>query len=304
MRRPLAPPPLRPGAGIGVVAPAGPVDRRALERGAEFLERRGYRVVRGEHLHDRRAYLAGGDRERLADLNRFLRDPDVAAVWFARGGYGCARIVSEVDFEPLRRSPKALIGFSDATVVHAAARRAIGLSTFYGPNVSDLGDEGSFDEASLWDVLSAGPAAIRIPLAPARVLRPGAGEGPLVGGCLSVVMGLMGTPHEVALEGAILFWEEVGEEPYRIDRMLAQLRLSGGLARLRGMVVGTLVGCRPRDPRNDLPLADLLRAHLMGTDFPVVIDFPAGHGSGKRTLPLGRHVRLDSAGDSLRFDPV
>ena len=297
--KPLLPPPLAAGDRIGVAAPGGPVRPASLEKGIAYLSARGFVPVRGPHLGSRHGYLAGADQERLEDLNGLLADPSVRAIWFARGGYGSARIVSGLALAGLRRRPKALIGYSDVTVIHAAAYRRLGLATFHGPLVSELGDPGAFDEASLWEALEGRAPEHR--LEPASVLRPGTGEGPLVGGCLSLLVSLIGTPYEPKTEGAILFWEEVNEEPFRIDRMLGHLKLSGRLRRLRGMVVGRPVGCRAQDPANDLPLADILKTHLEGTDYPVVLDFPAGHCPGKVTLPLGRRARLDTRGLRLRI---
>ncbi len=299
--RPIVPRPLRPGDRIGVPAPAGPVNRERLERGLAYLRGRGYRPVPGEHVHDRHAYLAGRDPDRLADLNRMLADPALAAVWFARGGYGSARIAGDLDLRALRRSPKSLIGFSDLTVVHAAAWKRARLSTFHGPHVCQLGEPEAFDESTLWRALTGGPEPLRYPLAGATVLRAGRGEGRLSGGCLSLIVTLVGTPLEAPLDGAILFWEEVGEEPYRIDRMLGHLRQSGRLARLNGLVVGTTAECRARDPGNELPLAEIVQDHLRGTDYPVILGFPAGHGPGAVTFPLGRTARLDTGSGWLEI---
>ena len=293
-RAPLRPPALRPGDRIGITAPAGPVREEALRRGMEYLRARGYVPVPGENLMARHGYLAGDDARRLADLNRLLADESVRAVWSARGGYGSARIVEQVDLRPLRRRPKVLIGYSDVTVLHAAAYRTLRLPTFYGPNVSDLGDLASFDEPSLWHALEGTDSTFEPPLSAATVMRAGAAGGVLLGGCLSLLVSLIGTPFQVPTDGAILFWEEVGEEPYRIDRMLGQLRQAGCLARIRGMIVGQTAGCRAKDPLNDLPLEEILERHLRGRRMPVVLGVPAGHGAGKITLPLGRRVRLET----------
>jgi muramoyltetrapeptide carboxypeptidase len=297
----LLPPALRPGDRIGIVAPAGPVNRDRLEAGLNYLAGRGFETVLGEHLHDRLGYLAGRDEDRLADLNRMLADPKLSAVWFARGGYGSARIVEGVELKILRRRPKALIGYSDMTVVHAAAYRRIALATFHGPHVSDLGDPASFDETTLWSALSGGGGELRYPISGSTILRPGAGDGPLIGGCLSLLVSLTGTPHEASMDGAILFWEEIGEEPYRIDRMLAHLRLSGRLGKLRGMIVGSTIGCEAKNQANGLALSEILKTHLAGTAYPVVLGFPAGHAPGAMTIPLGRRARLDTADGSLRI---
>ena len=297
----IIPPPLRLGDRIGVAAPSGMVRKERLDRGLEYLRGRGYDPVPAPHVLDRHAYLAGPDAVRLADLNSMLNAEDLAAVWFARGGYGCSRILSGVDLTALRRRPKALIGFSDITVLHAAAFRRVGLSTFHGPHVCQLGEPAAYDETTLWAALSGLTDPLQYPLPADSVLRAGRAEGRLVGGCLSLLVSLVGTPDEAPLDGAILFWEDVGEEPYRIDRMLAHLRNSGRLKKLRGLIVGMTAGCRAGDPENDLPLTEILETHLQGTDYPVVVGFPAGHGPGSVTFPLGRLARIDTMAGTLEI---
>jgi len=272
--RTILPPPLAPGDRVGISAPGGPVRRDALEGGMTYLRARGFELVPGDHLRSRHAYLAGTDRERLEDLNRLIADKTVKAIWFARGGYGSARIVADVDFDSLRRNPKALIGYSDVTVLQSAAYRKARLASWHGPLVSELGDPTRFDEGSLWRALSAGTAPLAHSLPPSSVVRAGTGEGPLVGGCLSLLVSLVGTPYEAPMEGA----------------------------GLRGMVVGHLVDCGAGEPQNDLALRDILETHLAGTHFPVVIDFPAGHCAGKATLPLGRTARLDTPAGRLNVE--
>jgi len=293
------PPLLGAGDRIGIAAPAGPVREPELEAGMDFLRAHGFTLVEGDHLRARHGYLAGTDRDRLRDLNRLLADPTVKGVWFARGGYGSGRLLGGLDLDPLRRYPKALVGYSDLTMIQAAALRRLGLSTFYGPMVLDLGDASTFDEASLWAAVAGGDTPLRHPVRPATVLRRGEGKGPLLGGCLSLLVSLIGTPFEVQTDGAILFWEEVNEEPYRLDRMLGHLRLAGRLQNLAGMIVGRLVDCQGREAENTLPLEEILEAHLRGTDYPVIKDFPVGHCPGKRTLPLGLQACLETDGGSL-----
>ena len=292
--RALSPPPLQPGDRIGIAAPGGPIRREPFDRGVAYLEARGFRPVFGESVARRHAYLAGTDDERLADLSAFVSDPGIRAIWCARGGYGSPRIVAGLDLAPLRRHPKALIGYSDITALHAAVFRKLRLATWHGPHVSELGDPALFDEPSLWKALSGDAKDLAWPLPASSVHRAGVGEGTLLGGCLSLLVALVGTPYETPLDGAVLFWEEVNEEPFRIDRMLCHLRLAGRLRNLRGMVVGRLVGCVAKDPQNEMPLREILQTHLAGTDYPVVTDFPAGHCPAKTTLPLGRTVRLDT----------
>lgn len=296
------PPPLKPGARIGVVAPAGPIRPALLRAGLAYLSRRGYRIVPGRHLRARHGYLAGTDAQRAADLNHAMADPSLDAVVFARGGYGCARIVERLDFSPLRKKPKLFLGYSDLTAFYAALDRATGIPGFYGPMVLNFNAAGKeFREPSLWSVMERRPGWNRFPLAARGVLRPGTAEGKLVGGCLSVLVSLVGTPYDVDTRGKILFWEEVDELPYRIDRMLNHLRMAGKFAGLRGMVVGRLHRCPPTRGMPALTLREMLRDHLRGTRFPVVIDFPAGHAPGKVTLPLGLPARLSTSERALRI---
>jgi muramoyltetrapeptide carboxypeptidase len=295
----LFPPPIRPGGRIGIAAPGGPVLREPFERGVAYLERRGFRPVLGKHVGGRHAFLAGTDRERLEDLNALAADPDIQAIWCARGGYGSARIVEGLDYEALRRHPKSIIGYSDITVLQSAVFRRLRLASWQGPLVVELGNPAAFDEASLWSAVTGDGRDLSWSLPQASVARAGKGSGPLVGGCLSIVVALIGTPYEVPMDGAVLFWEEVNEEPFRIDRMLGRLRQSGRLKNLSGMVVGRLVNCQSKDPQSDMPLLEILETHLAGTDYPVVVDFPAGHCPGKTTLPFGRSVTLDTSNLSL-----
>ena len=282
---------LRPGDRIAVVAPAGPAPLEELERGIAFLEKRGYVVARGAHLSGRRAYLAGTDAERAADLNAAIRDPRVRLVWCARGGYGTPRLLDRVDTRALRRDPKPLLGYSDATALHEVWRRA-GAPILYGPHVVELADRRAWDPRSLEAALHG--RAIAVPIARRGVVREGRAAGPLLGGCLSLLVGLAGTPYEPPIDGAILFWEDLNEQPFRIDRMLTHLKNAGWLSRLSGMVVGRLRGCRAQDPRLDRSIRDILLDRLEGTRYPVAIDLPAGHVPGKWTLPLGGTARLDT----------
>ncbi|MGH9796546.1 MAG: S66 peptidase family protein [Candidatus Polarisedimenticolia bacterium] len=292
MRRPPAP--LRPGDRIGVAAPGGPVRTERLEAGLAYLERRGYRPVEGRHLRERHGYLAGPDRDRRADLQGMISDPSIAAIWFARGGYGTGRILEAIDLSPLRRRPKTIVGYSDSTMLQAAADRTIGLPSFYGPIVAELGEPDSFDEESLWSALVEPDRALTFALPRDGVVRAGRGEGRVVGGCLSLLAALAGSRWLPRTRGAILFWEEVNEQPFRIDRMLMTLRHAGALEGIAGMVVGSLTGCEPKDPDAALTIREILETHLRGARVPVLTGLQAGHCRGKVTLPLGRRAVLTS----------
>lgn len=295
------PPPIHAGDRIGVVAPAGPPNARLLRQGAEWLERRGYMVEMADGALSPQGYLAAPDRDRLRALNRMLRKPEISAIWFARGGYGSARLLEGIDFEAARKLPKRWIGYSDVTALQLALLGKTGIASFYGPMVVELGQQPApFHLASLERALDGGPyPALRFP--PGNVVRRGRGAGQLVGGCLSLLCSLLGTPFEPDLDDKILFWEEIGEEPFRIDRYLYQLRLAGKLRRLRGMLVGRLVDCQPRDRRRALPLRGIISDVLEGYRYPVVLGLPFGHARGRWTLPVGYDAAIDTGKGAVRI---
>src|SRR6266542_1263830 len=250
-RRVILPPPLRRGDPVRVVAPSSPFDPAALEKGIEVLAGRlGLEPRMRSDLSARRAYLAGDDARRAEEWREAVADPEARAIFCARGGYGAMRILSAVDPAPLLARPKALVGFSDVTALHASLNRA-GLATVHGPVLTQLGrapeDAVRHLEALLrqdapragaWDVPEPGAGLVA-----ARTIRPGRATGPLLGGTLTILAHLAGTPFAPRLDGAILLLEDVGEKPYRIDRCLTQLRLSGALDSVAGIAVGQLTAC-------------------------------------------------------------
>ena len=254
----MKPPPLRPGDAIAAVAPASaPVSPDRLARGVAYLERLGYRVEVGRLGEGPQGYLAASDAARLRELNGALRRPDVQAIFCVRGGYGTLRLLPDVDYAAVRRHPKLVVGYSDVTALHLALYHKAGVTGLSGPMVGV--EWGALDAASerlFWDL--ARGAAPRPLLGPGgealQPVRPGTAEGVLLGGNLTLVTRLIGTPYLPDLMGALLFLEDVGEAPYRIDGLLAQLKLAGILDRLGGLVLG---GFTEGDPpaRTSKPLA-------------------------------------------------
>jgi len=286
-----------------VVAPAGPVPRDAFDAGAAILGAR-YTLVHDDRIFARQGYLAGDDDARAAELSRALADPTIAGVFCARGGYGLMRILARLDAAAFARAPKLVVGFSDVTALHAWAAHA-GVVSLHGPVVTQLGKLPAEDAASLFALAEATSPAP--PLTGLRAIgggsasQPGAAvEGPLVGGNLEVLSRLVGTPWALSLDGAILFLEEIGERPYRIDRQLTQLELAGALPRLAGVVVGDFVGCAEKD--GSAPDAETVLVERLGRrGIPIVAGAPIGHGSRNRAIPHGARVRLDPAAGSLEF---
>jgi muramoyltetrapeptide carboxypeptidase len=211
------------------------------------------------------------------------------------------RILDRIDLEALRHRPRLLLGYSDATALFMALQRKGPYLTHYGPTVSEMGDPDAFDEKSLWGALYGEPSAFRIPFRAADVLRPGRGAARVIGGCLSLLVTLLGTPHDIDYRDTILFWEEISEAPFRIDRMLTQLRNAGKFDHLRGMIIGSLTGCEPQAGRPGLKVRDIVLELSRRARFPIVWNVRAGHISGKLTLPLGLPASLDTATRTLTF---
>jgi muramoyltetrapeptide carboxypeptidase len=285
-----------------VCAPAGAVDPRALEKGIAELEALGFQVKRTEGLAGRRAFTAGPRETRLAGLRGLFADGDVKAVFCARGGAGAAELMAHLDPEWFR-APKIFVGYSDLTLVHLFLNRR-GVVTFHGPMVAKELGSGHYDRASLLWALTGEGTPYRSDDEDLLSLRPGEAEGRLRGGCLSLLAAAAGTPWalDTSPEDTILFVEDVDEPPYRIDRMLRQLRDSGALSGVKGIVFGDMKGCSPGIDA-DYTLEDVIGDALEGLDGPVALGLSSGHSTGPHvTLPLGVRARLSASPDRAQLE--
>ncbi len=292
---------------MGLITPATYVsdpDRLALA--ARTIQYFGLRVKLGSNVGKRNGYLGGSDEERLEDLHSMFRDPDVRAVFAIRGGYGSAHLLDRIDYALLRRNPKIFLGYSDITAMHLAIQKRANLVTFHGPMV--LADFTEFTQTwfrrALFDAKPLGPLtnppeanALR-PEHTLRAVRPGKARGRLTGGNLTLVSTTLGTPYEVETEGRILLLEDVDEQPYSIDRMLTQLRLSGKLGAAAGIVFGECHDCRPADYKpafeSTLSVGEVLDDILGILNVPVLSGLTIGHTGDQLTLPLGAMATLDA----------
>jgi muramoyltetrapeptide carboxypeptidase len=297
VRLPLKrPQPLASGDRIAVVAPAGPFDWEKFEDGLAVLRQWGLVPVLGPHVAVRRGFLAGEDSERAADIKAFLRDPELKAIICARGGYGCLRLLPLLEAVDLNGQAKWLIGFSDVTVLHHFLYARAGWVTLHGPLVTTLATANEVSRDHLWSLLS-GTAANPLHYPLAETLLPGVAAGTLLGGNLATLCHLLGTHYQPDFTGCLLLLEEVGEAPYRIDRMLTQMGLAGCFDGLAGVVLGQFTGCGAWEE-----IRAIVSERLAPYGIPLAAGLVAGHGASNLALPLGLQATLDASGRSLVYE--
>lgn len=307
---------LAPGDTVMLIAPAGPPDREQVMRFKDHIEQRGYKVKLRDDMFDVEGYLAGSDERRAEEFNEAFADPEVDGVLAVRGGYGCMRMMPLIDWEVVRKNPKLLLGYSDITALHAGMNK-VGVVSFHGPGpASGLGSKDGPTEFTGKYVLQAveaspespaGPYTVEVPKDVAEVSSFGKGKatGRLVGGNLSLISALEGTPYAIDTKDAILMIEDVNEAPYRIDRMIQQLKLAGKLDQLKGAVLGKFTEDFVRedkltdDKRYDT--TGVLRQYFADLGVPVLVNFPIGHYPQNCTVPLGGEVEIDADAKTLRI---
>jgi muramoyltetrapeptide carboxypeptidase len=295
LRAVILPPALRPGDVVRVIAPASPFDPEPFERGLEVLSRRlGLEPRMRDDVAARWRYLAGDDARRIAEWREAVADPEARAIFCARGGYGAMRLLPAIDPAPLLARPKLLLGFSDITALHAHLNRA-GLATVHGPGVTQLSRLPGEALVHLDALLrrSASPAgdaplAAGAGLAGRATVRAGRATGPLLGGSLTLLSHLAGTPYAPRLAGAILLLEDVGEKPYRLDRYLTHLALTGALRELAGVAIGQLTGCDDANAHG----AEVVREAVLALGVPAIEGVPCGHEDANFAVPLGARATL------------
>ncbi|GIX48958.1 MAG: peptidase U61 [Candidatus Tectimicrobiota bacterium] len=292
----IFPPALQPGDAVGLAAPASPFDRRAFDAGVAALQRLGFRVRYTPRVFEVQRYLAGSDAARADELHRLFADPQVKAIFCCRGGYGAQRLLPLLDPALIRAHAKIFVGYSDLTSLLLYFYSQCRLISFHGPVVAGELSRGlaPATQRQLLGVLGGDAQAMQPPpsrLATLRVLRPGEAEGPLLGGCLSLLVCTLGTPFQPCTRGAILFLEDRGERLYAIDRMLTHLRLAGALEGVRGVVFGQHEAVAA-DRRQPYGLAEVLLDVLGDLEVPILCGFPAGHCRQPLTLPIGARVAI------------
>jgi muramoyltetrapeptide carboxypeptidase len=286
------PPALTADSALRVIAPASPFDRARFERGKAVLGTR-YRLSYAEDLFARQGFLAGSDAQRLRALHAALTEPAIAGIIGARGGYGTTRLLDALEPAQILAAARWLVGFSDLTALHALWARA-GVCSIHGPMVASLADAPVHVAEALFHLLEGG---LPRPMHGLTCVVPGRATGPLLGGNLTVLTALVGTPHMPNLDGSVLLLEDVTERPYRIDRMLTTLRSSGALRGLRGVVLGQFTDCAP-GPDGDTA-HDVLVERLASLGIPMVANAPVGHVPENMPVLLGAQVELDAGAGQL-----
>ncbi|MFZ5773991.1 MAG: S66 peptidase family protein [Thermodesulfobacteriota bacterium] len=293
---PILPPPLKRGDTIGIIAPAGPIrDEAAMAAGMRLLADLGFETRMQNNLRRQDGFLAGSDQERLDELHALWRDPEVAALLAVRGGYGCLRLLHRLDYGLFRAQPKTVIGFSDLTVLLAAIQRESGLITYHGPMLSTLARSDTPSREAFFELLTGNPSPSLRPKG-LEILRKGRAQGRLLPGNLTSLTHLIATGHEPCWDNALLILEDIGEAPYRIDRLLTHLWASGRLERVAGIILGGFDEC------GDVELIwNRVLELTQDRNTPVWGNFPCGHGERNNILPVGLPAEMDDASGRLQL---
>jgi muramoyltetrapeptide carboxypeptidase len=300
---------LKQGDTLGVIAPSSALPPHVFEKAIKNLEGLGFKLKMGKHCQKSNGYLAGTDAERLEDFHWAFSDPEVDGVWCLRGGYGATRLLPNIDFKLIKKHPKILIGYSDITALNIAVFQETGLVTFHGPvGTSDYND---YTKGHVLNTLMNPTPQYKIELSTENqakesnlfkkeVITAGKCRGQLIGGNLTLLSAMAGTPYGMKdLKGKILFMEDIDERPYRIDRMLVQLMQNHNFKELAGIALGVFEGCNPQKDENSLTLMACFKDLLGGLGIPVFYGLSFGHISNQFTLPVGIEAALDTEGGTL-----
>ena len=288
---------------IGVISPAWiPVQDR-LEKGIKYLQERGYRVKTGKNINKKNGYFAGKDQERVHDLEEMYRDKEVKCILCSRGGWGGLRMVDKLDYKLIGDNPKPLVGYSDVTTLQLAIWQQTGQAALSGPMVGVEMGRGiePFTEEHFWQQIQnkAPDYYVNYGKWSVTTLSPGNASGVLLGGCLAMVAGLLGTPYCPDYRNAVLFIEDIGEQPYKIDRYLAQLHQAGIFDQVSGLILGEFLDCDPGEVENSFTVDEILQDYFSQAAFPVIANFPYGHGMKKFTMPVGMMTSFNTETQEL-----
>jgi muramoyltetrapeptide carboxypeptidase len=297
----IKPPYLKKGDKIAIVCTARKFSKEEAQPAIQLMESWGLQVVLGETIGKDNFQLGGTDEDRVNDFNKQLANPEIKAIWCARGGYGTVRIIDQIDFGLLTKSPKWIIGFSDVTVLHSHIHK-LGIETIHGIMAFSVPKATEKAKDTLYHALFDGRLEYKIKSS--ELNKYGSARGELVGGNLSILYSLLGSPSAIDTNGKILFIEDLDEYLYHLDRMMYNLKRNGVLDNLKGMIVGGMTDMHD----NEIPFGqkahEIILSAVSGKDYPVIFDFPSGHGAENNALILGRKIALkaDPQGSCLKFE--
>ena len=294
---------LRKGDLIGVISPASsPNELERIEKGVKYLEGLGYKVDVGKNVGKVHGYLAGTDEERLDDLHSMFSNKDVKAIFNVRGGYGSGRLLDKINYGLIKRNPKIFVGYSDITALQMAFLKKTGLVTFAGPMVAvDFASDNvdPFTEENFWKIITSSKKIGKINNPNNEkfyTLSKGRGEGSLIGGNLALLISLMGTDYQPNFSNSVLLLEDIGEDPYRIDRMFYQLKYAKVFSKIKGVILGRFVDCYIKDKtQSSLTLNDVISDYLEELKIPVLYNVKHGHIKENLTIPWGLKTKINTS---------
>lgn len=308
-RKIIKPQALKPGDTIGLVAPASPITIEQLEKAVKNIEDLGFKAVYNEkRILSKYGYLAGEDLFRADDLNLMFNNPEVKGIWCVRGGYGTARILNMLNYKVIKSNPKVLIGYSDITALLHSIFKHTGLVCFHGPGAAS--EFTTYTKRHVQAVLMSTEKNhfIDYPIEnldnessefQPLIIQKGIAEGRLIGGNLTLVTSLIGTKYDIDYDNRLVFLEDIGEKPYRIDRMITQLLLAGKFNRARGIILGVFMNCEARKNAQSFTLRETLLDRFQYFKVPVIYGMSFGHIDNQCTLPLGINAQLNTENKSV-----
>jgi muramoyltetrapeptide carboxypeptidase len=304
----IKPAALRKGDLVGLITPAStPDELNRIENSVKYFEGLGYSVIVGKNVGKYRGYLAGSDQERLDDLHSMFSNKNVKAIFCLRGGYGAFRLLDKINYRLIKSNPKIFVGYSEITALQNAIFSKTGLITFAGPMpaVDFVGEISQFTEEFFWNLITSKKkiGKIKYPEDPTpQVLKKGVVSGQISGGNLAVITALCGTKFMPDMRNKILMIEDINEKPYRVDRMLNQLRLNGLFSKIKGIILGRFVDCYEDDAnKKTLTLGEVIDDYICPLKIPSIYVFPHGHIKDFVTIPLGLKIKLDADKKSVEF---
>ena len=294
------------GSTIGVLSPAYIPMKERVVNGVRYLEEMGYKVKLSNNINQKYGYFAGTDKERVDDIHQLFADNEISALLAARGGWGTLRFLDKLDFDLIKNNPKPFIGYSDITTLQLAIWTKTGMGSISGPMCAVEMGKGihEFTEKHFWNYLNNNESDYNINLTEtkSKILCEGIAKGILLGGCLSLVSFIMGTPYCPDFNNAILFLEDVGEKPYKIDRYFAHLKQTGVFDKISGLILGDFLDCEDEDDESAFSIQSIIEEYFSDASYPVIQNFPYGHGDVKISMPIGANAILDTKKQKLVFE--